>query len=146
MNYKVWDRVSAINGVPAVYVLNQSFFKYYDGDIILIYTTDGMKVTNIERKDIIAQRAGIAVDLPIDDFMTKYEAYMTEHMAAAAKKMAERKATIEEKFKMIQSIVRQRTTAEEKLAMIQDIAIEKLVNEVNVKGEAVENDASKDNT
>ena len=70
--YKLWDRQSKINGVNAGHFLSQAPFKGYDGDIILIYADDGVTVTNVECKDILAQLTGIDRNLPLDEFMAKF--------------------------------------------------------------------------
>lgn len=70
--YKLWDKKSAINNVPATHFLNQNPFKGYAGDIILIYAENGVTVTNVECKDILAQLTGIDRNLPIDTFMAQY--------------------------------------------------------------------------
>ena len=70
--YKLWDKKSAINNVPATHFLNQNPFKGYNGDIILIYSDDGARVTNVELKDILAKAYGISAVLPLDEFMTQY--------------------------------------------------------------------------
>lgn len=69
--YELWDRKSDINGVPAKWILDDCFLKKYKGDIILIYDNEG-KVSNIERKDILAKIRKIDVNLPLDEFMEKY--------------------------------------------------------------------------
>lgn len=70
--YKLWDKKSAINGVNAAHFLGKLPFKGYNGDIILIYSDDGARVTNVELKDILAKAYGISVVLPLDEFMTQY--------------------------------------------------------------------------
>lgn len=76
--YKLWDKTSAINNVPATHFLNQNPFKSYAGDIILIYAENGMTVTNVECKDILAQVFSIDRNLPIDTFMEQYFAKQEE--------------------------------------------------------------------
>lgn len=71
MKYKLWNRVDSINGVAASHFLNQTPFKNYNGDIILIYGESG-KVSNIECKDILAKHYNIDRTLPLNSFMTKY--------------------------------------------------------------------------
>lgn len=70
--YSIWDRQSNINGVNAGHFLSQAPFKGYKGDIILIYADDGVTVTNVECKDILAQLTGIDRNMPLDEFMAKY--------------------------------------------------------------------------
>lgn len=70
--YKLWDKKSNINGVNAGHFLSQAPFKGYDGDIILIYADDGVTVTNVECKDILAQLTGFDRNMPLDEFMAKY--------------------------------------------------------------------------
>ena len=76
--YDVWDKKSEINNVPATHFLNQNPFKSYAGDIILIYAENGVIVTNVECKDILAQVFGIDRNLPIDTFMEQYFAKQEE--------------------------------------------------------------------
>lgn len=76
--YKLWDKTSPINGVNAAHFLNQSPFKGYNGDIILIYSDDGTRVTNVECKNILAEVYGISAELPLDEFMTQYFAKIAE--------------------------------------------------------------------
>lgn len=71
MKYKLWNREETINGVAPSHFLNQSPFKNYDGDIILIYADNG-RVSNVECKDILANVYGIDKELPLDDFMSEY--------------------------------------------------------------------------
>lgn len=71
MNYKLWNRQDSINGVGASHFLNQTPFKNYNGDIILIYAENG-KVSNVECKDILAKLYNIDKTLPLDSFMSKY--------------------------------------------------------------------------
>ena len=71
MNYKLWNRQDSINGVEASHFLNQTPFKNYNGDIILIYSESG-KVTNVECKDILAKHYNIDKTLGVDSFMTAY--------------------------------------------------------------------------
>lgn len=82
--YKLWDKKSAINNVPATHFLNQNPFKGYAGDVILIYAENGVTVTNVECKDILAQVFGIDRTLPIDTFMAAYFAKQEEIAKAAA--------------------------------------------------------------
>lgn len=70
--YSIWDKKSEINGVPASHFLNQNPFKSNTGDIILIYAENGVTVTNVECKDILAQVCEIDRTLPIDAFMSAY--------------------------------------------------------------------------
>lgn len=74
----LWDKVSPINGVKATHFLNQLPFKGYNGDIVLIYSGDGARVTNVESKEILAEVYGISAALPLDEFMTQYFAKVAE--------------------------------------------------------------------
>ena len=71
MNYKLWNRIDTINGIEASYFLEQKPFKYYEGDIILIYCEDD-KISQVECKDILASVYGIDKTLSLDEFMTQY--------------------------------------------------------------------------
>ena len=71
MNYKLWNRIDTINGIEASYFLEQKPFKYYEGDIILIYSEDD-KISQVECKDILAKIYGIDKSLSLDEFMTQY--------------------------------------------------------------------------
>jgi hypothetical protein len=75
--YKVWDRVSPINGKEASYFLNSTPFKNCTHDIILISNDEG-RVVQIECKEILAKAYGIDVNLDIDTFMTQYFAILEE--------------------------------------------------------------------
>ena len=77
MNYSLWNRKDTINGKEASYFLEQKPFKYYEGDIILIYSDSG-KVSEIECKDILASVYGIDKTLSLDEFMTQYFAKLTQ--------------------------------------------------------------------
>lgn len=81
--YSIWDRTSNINGVPASHFLNQQPFKGYAGEIILIKTEDGSRVTNVECKDILAEVYGIDGSIPMEQFMTQYFAKLEERNNAA---------------------------------------------------------------
>lgn len=81
MKYKVWNKVEMINGVASSHFLNQTPFKGYTGDIILIYADNG-KVSNVECKDILASVYGIDKSLSLDAFMTSYFAKLDEMNAA----------------------------------------------------------------
>lgn len=72
MIYKVWDKISPINGLETQHFLSKQPFKDYDGDIILVYGEDE-KVSQVECKDILAKVYGIDNTLPLDEFMTQYE-------------------------------------------------------------------------
>lgn len=80
--FTIWDRKSTINGVAASHFLNQSPFKGYDGDIILIYADNG-RVTNVECKDILADVYGIDKALSMDSFMVQYFAKLEARNSAA---------------------------------------------------------------
>lgn len=82
--YKLWDKTSAINNVPATHFLNQNPFKGYAGDVILIYAENGVTVTNVECKDILAEVFDIDKTLPIDEFMAVYFAKQEEISKAVA--------------------------------------------------------------
>lgn len=69
--YKIWDRISPINGVQASHFLNDPFFKQSQSDIILIINNGS--VQNIERKDILASIYGIDENLPLREFMLQVE-------------------------------------------------------------------------
>lgn len=69
--YELWNRQDPINGVEASHFLNNSPFKDYEGDIILIYADNG-RVSNVECKDILAQIYGIDATLELDAFMEAY--------------------------------------------------------------------------
>ena len=71
MNYKIWDKISSINGLEPQHFLSKPPFKNYDGDIILIYGEDD-KISQVECKDILASVYGIDNTLSIDEFMTQY--------------------------------------------------------------------------
>lgn len=71
MNYKLWDRKETINGVEASHFLNQSPFKNYSGDIILIFSENG-NVSNVECKDILASVYNLDKTLDLDSFMSAY--------------------------------------------------------------------------
>lgn len=71
MQYKLWDKTSKINGVEPSHFLKQPTFKNYTGDIILIYADNG-KVSQVERKDVLAKIYGIDVNLGLDGFMSVY--------------------------------------------------------------------------
>ena len=71
MQYKLWDKKSNINGVAPSHFLNNQPFKNYTGDIILIYADNG-KVSQVERKDILAKVYEINVNLGLDAFMLTY--------------------------------------------------------------------------
>ena len=71
MNYSLWNRKDTINGKEASYFLEQKPFKYYEGDIILMYADSG-KVSQVECKDILASVYGIDKTLSLDEFMTQY--------------------------------------------------------------------------
>ena len=77
MNYKVWDKTSSINGLEPQHFLSKPPFKYYEGDIILIYSDSG-KVSQIECKDILASVYGIDKTLSLDEFMTQYFEKLTQ--------------------------------------------------------------------
>ena len=83
--YKLWNRQETINGVQPAHFLKQPPFKGYNGDIILIYAPNGVTVTNVECKDILAELTGIDKTLPLDTFMTKYFAYEEEQAKLVAK-------------------------------------------------------------
>ena len=74
----LWDKVSPINGVNAAHFLNKPPFKGYNGDIVLIYSDDGARVTNVESKEILAEVYGISAALPLDEFMAQYFAKVAE--------------------------------------------------------------------
>ena len=71
MNYKVWNKISSINGLEPQHFLSKPPFKNYEGDIILIYGEDD-KVSQVECKDILASVYGIDKTLSLDEFMTQY--------------------------------------------------------------------------
>lgn len=81
MKYKLWNRQDKINGVEPSHFLNQPTFKNYDGDIILIYNGD--KVSQVERKDILAKVYEIDVNLGLDAFMLTYFDKLAELEAQA---------------------------------------------------------------
>ena len=83
--YKLWNRQETINGVQPAHFLKQPPFLGYNGDIILIYAPNGVTVTNVECKDILANWAKIDKALPLDTFMTKYFAYEEEQAKLVAK-------------------------------------------------------------
>lgn len=70
--YFIWDKSSSINGVSAKKILNEIPFRGYEGDIILIFSEDNTKITNIECKDIIAEIYNIDKNLEINEFMDIY--------------------------------------------------------------------------
>ena len=72
MNYSLWNRKDAINGIEARHFLEQKPFKDYKGDIILIYSEDD-KISQVECKDILAKVYGIDKTLSLDEFMSQYE-------------------------------------------------------------------------
>ena len=72
MNYKVWNKISSINGLEPQYFLSKPPFKDYEGDIILIYGEND-KISQVECKDILASVYGIDKTLSLDEFMTQYE-------------------------------------------------------------------------
>ena len=71
MNYSLWNRKDTINGKDAKYFLEQKPFKYYEGDIILIYGEND-KISQVECKDILASVYGIDKTLSLDEFMAQY--------------------------------------------------------------------------
>ncbi len=71
MQYKLWDKASYINGYAPNYFLSQPTFKNYYGDIILIYADNG-KVSQVERKDVLAKIYDIDENLSLDVFMLTY--------------------------------------------------------------------------
>ena len=85
MNYKLWNRKEKINGVEPSHFLNQSPFKKYNGDIILIYSVNG-KISNVECKDVLASVYGIDKTLPLDEFMAAYCAKLEELADAGEEK------------------------------------------------------------
>lgn len=88
--FTIWDRKSTINGVAASHFLNQTPFKGYAGEIILIKTEDGSRVTNVECKDILADVYGIDKALSMDSFMVQYFAKLeARNSAAQTEQMAE---------------------------------------------------------
>lgn len=80
--FTIWDRKSTINGVAASHFLNQTPFKGYGGEIILIYADNG-RVTNVECKDILADVYGIDKALSTDSFMAQYFAKLEARNSAA---------------------------------------------------------------
>lgn len=78
MNYKVWNKTEAINGVAASHFLNTPPFKGYNGDIILILSEDNLRVTHVECKDIIGDIYGIDKSLPMPEFIAAYSAKLKE--------------------------------------------------------------------
>ena len=76
MNYKVWNKISSINGLEPKHFLSKPPFKNYEGDIILIYGEDD-KVSQVECKNILASVYGIDKTLSLDKFMTQYFAKLT---------------------------------------------------------------------
>lgn len=77
MQYKLWNRQDKINGVAPSHFLNQPTFKDYNGDIILIYGVSG-RVTNVERKDTLADIYNINVNLSLNIFMSQYFSKLEE--------------------------------------------------------------------
>lgn len=77
MQYKIWNRTDNINGVDPSHFLNQPTFKNYNGDIILIYGDNG-RVSQVERKDILAKVYDININLGLDIFMLTYFAKLEE--------------------------------------------------------------------
>lgn len=71
MNYKLWNKLTSINGVEANKFLQRQPFNDYKGDIILIYGEDG-KISQVECKEILANVYEIDVSLPLDEFMSQY--------------------------------------------------------------------------
>ena len=82
MKYKLWNRKDTINGVAADHFLKQPVFKSYDGDIILIYADNG-KVSQVERKDVLANIYELDINLGLDEFMLGYFAKLEEQAKAA---------------------------------------------------------------
>lgn len=80
--FAIWDRQSTINGVAASHFLNQTPFKGYGGEIILIYADNG-RVTNVECKDILAEIYGIDGSIPTEQFMVQYFAKLEARNSAA---------------------------------------------------------------
>ena len=74
----LWDKASPINGINAAHFLNKPPFKGYNGDIILVSSEDGARVTNVESKEILAEVYGLSATLPLDEFMTQYFAKVAE--------------------------------------------------------------------
>ena len=71
--YVIWDRISPINGINALYFLQTVPFKGYAGDIILTYGENG-SIINIDRKDIMAEGDPyIDPSLPFETFIDLYE-------------------------------------------------------------------------
>lgn len=83
MQYKIWNRQDKINGKEPSHFLTQPTFKNYDGDIILIYNEDTNKVSQIERKDVLAKVYDIDVNLVLDAFMLTYFDKLAELEAQA---------------------------------------------------------------
>ncbi|MDY5645595.1 MAG: hypothetical protein SPF22_01095 [Candidatus Onthovivens sp.] len=77
MRYSLWNKADNINGVEASHFLNQSPFKNYSGDIILIFSDDN-RVSNVECKEILAKIYDIDDTLPLDEFMTAYKEKITQ--------------------------------------------------------------------
>ena len=77
MNYKVWNKISSINGLEPQHFLSKPPFENYEGDIILIYGEDD-KVSQVECKDILAKVYCIDNTLSLDEFMTQYFAKLTQ--------------------------------------------------------------------
>ena len=77
MNYKIWDKISSINGLEPQHFLSKPPFKNYEGDIILIYGEDD-KVSQVECKDILAKVYGIDNTLSLDEFITQYFEKLTQ--------------------------------------------------------------------
>ena len=82
MQYKIWNRQDKINGVEPSHFLNQPTFKNYTGDIILIYAEDTNKVSQVERKDVLANIYELDINLGLDEFMLGYLAKLQEQAKA----------------------------------------------------------------
>ena len=92
MNYKVWDKISQINGLEPQHFLSKPPFKNYEGDIILIYGED-YKISQVECKDILASVYEIDKTLSLDEFMTQYFEKLTTIETIEINETSEIKAT-----------------------------------------------------
>lgn len=87
--FKVWDRKSSINGVPADHFLSREPFKSARGDIIVGYDDKTGKANEIESKHDLALGYGIDENLDAQEFMDAYIAKIKADAKAQRDKKVE---------------------------------------------------------